>query len=633
MSAPPAEQDTAPSVLNADQPAEMKDVENAPDTNELGGNSRGADSAVTASGDDEFVEEGDMTPGRDGGVVKEVISRGKGWQRAEAGDEVSIMYKGMLTDGTVFDSSYERGSPFQFKLGAGSVIQGWELVARTMAKGEKSRVTMKADYAYGSAGSPPKIPGNATLVFEMELIDFISKKDVMGDGSVFKTELSSGTGWERPSPLSSVSLSVAGVAFGGDGEATENSLFLDTTITCTLGAGQIPVPWEKVVPDMKKGSRLLLACKQPHLLGPGVDEKATLPPGTARVEYTITLDTWVKVEILSSEDSSIIKSVVTEGDGWERPNEGSSVVVDLSYCKAPAGASCLTSKANPDPSVIAAATVVSSESPPVFLEQNGLAFSIGDGAVIDGLDSAVQSMKCNEMARMTIASGMAFETAPDLLPSTAGSVANMTGSDPVVVTVKLLSFEKGKDVWSMSFDEKANEMMKRKLNGNELFNAKRILLATKSYERAIALFDSPTSELTPAVKKRVNQLLVQCHVNLAACFERKGDVAKIVHHCKKALEVEPGNVKALYRRGSALIEMDDYYNAESDLKYALELSPGNTEVKRKLNRLSSLKARQDAKEKRLYSNLFGRLSALEEADKKRVAHVEDSEGGEGEEGC
>jgi tetratricopeptide (TPR) repeat protein len=223
-------------------------------------------------------------------------------------------------------------------------------------------------------------------------------------------------------------------------------------------------------------------------------------------------------------------------------------------------------------------------------------------------------MKVGEVARVTLAPPAAYGAAPNLCIPNSG----MTVDDPIIVSVTLKSFEKAKDMWSMSFDEKADEMLQRKLLGNKLFLDGRIPLAIKAYERAIALFDSPTSELTPDVKKRVNELLAQSHGNLAASFERKGEAASVVTHCAKALELDPSNVKALYRRGTAYMAVDDYYNAGADLRYALQLSPGNDEIRKRLARLAALQARQDKKDKKLYSNLFGRLSKMEEVEEAQL---------------
>lgn len=74
-----------------------------------------------------------------------------------------VHYTGTLLDGSKFDSSRDKDEPFKFKLGTGQVVKGWDRAVATMKKGEKARVTLRADYAYGEAGSPPKIPPNATL--------------------------------------------------------------------------------------------------------------------------------------------------------------------------------------------------------------------------------------------------------------------------------------------------------------------------------------------------------------------------------------------------------------------------------------------------------------------------------------
>ncbi len=88
-----------------------------------------------------------------------------------------------MTDGSVFDSSLDKESPFEFTLGEGSVIKGWDIGVASMKKGEKSEFTLGPKYAYGEAGSPPKIPKNATLVFEIELLDFHEKEKTKWDYS------------------------------------------------------------------------------------------------------------------------------------------------------------------------------------------------------------------------------------------------------------------------------------------------------------------------------------------------------------------------------------------------------------------------------------------------------------------
>lgn len=90
---------------------------------------------------------------------------------AQAGNSVSVHYTGWLTDGTKFDSSVDRGQPFSFTLGAGQVIPGWDQGVAGMKVGGQRRLTIAPDLAYGKAGYPPVIPENATLVFQVELLD------------------------------------------------------------------------------------------------------------------------------------------------------------------------------------------------------------------------------------------------------------------------------------------------------------------------------------------------------------------------------------------------------------------------------------------------------------------------------
>ncbi|CAD8066776.1 unnamed protein product [Paramecium sonneborni] len=106
------------------------------------------------------------------GFKVETITPGDGKSFPQKGQKVFVHYVGTLLDGSEFDSSRKRGKPFQFTLGAGQVIKGWDQGVAKLSKGEKAILTCPPDYAYGKQGYPPIIPPNSTLKFEVELLDF-----------------------------------------------------------------------------------------------------------------------------------------------------------------------------------------------------------------------------------------------------------------------------------------------------------------------------------------------------------------------------------------------------------------------------------------------------------------------------
>lgn len=102
----------------------------------------------------------------------EILKEGTGEAVSKAGDQVRVHYTGTLADGTKFDSSVDRGEPFPFTLGAGQVIKGWDKGVVGMKVGEKRKLTIAPELAYGSMALPG-IPANSVLLFDVELIEIV----------------------------------------------------------------------------------------------------------------------------------------------------------------------------------------------------------------------------------------------------------------------------------------------------------------------------------------------------------------------------------------------------------------------------------------------------------------------------
>lgn len=109
----------------------------------------------------------------DSGLYYKIIQKGEG-VKPTAGQTVSVHYKGMLPEGSTFDSSYDRGKPIDFPVGMGHVIAGWDEGIMLLNKGDKARFVIPSDLGYGAQGAGGVIPPNATLIFDVELMDIKS---------------------------------------------------------------------------------------------------------------------------------------------------------------------------------------------------------------------------------------------------------------------------------------------------------------------------------------------------------------------------------------------------------------------------------------------------------------------------
>lgn len=234
----------------------------------------------------------DISPEQNGGVLKEVKRPGQSDAKAWKGDRVSVHYVGTLEDGTKFDSSRDRGTLFSFNLGKGEVIKGWDLGVASMTKGELAVFTIKSEFGYGENGSPPKIPGGATLIFEVELFDFegedITKEKNKG---IVKRTMEAGEGLDHPNDDSMVEIEIKG-------ELADGTVIEERTVSFSLGEGQelgLPVGVEMALEKMKKQEKARVAISPAYGYGSaGLPDKKV--PANASLSYDIKLKSFERAK-------------------------------------------------------------------------------------------------------------------------------------------------------------------------------------------------------------------------------------------------------------------------------------------------------------------------------------------------
>ena len=516
------------------------------------------------------VGEAVAVPGTAGGLVKTVLAAGAGWDSPEKGDEVFVHYTGTLaSDGSVFDSSVDRGQEFSFSLGLGQVIKGWDAGVATMKRGEKAVLKCAPEYAYGEAGSGAKIPPNSTLNFEVELLRWKSTKDILGDGGIMKTVTKAGSGWATPRDKDEVTVGYT-VRVQGSGAVVAASP--EGGATFAFHEGHLIPAFKRVLGDMKKGEECSLVVQPAHGFGDSPPEGVA---ADAVLECTLALHSWVKVE----ETDGIVKRILRDTDGYERPNDGATCTITYT-AKLADGM--------------------------VFDAREGFAFKVDEDEVIEGLDRGVSGMKKGELAEFTIPAGQAFGA-----EGKAFETATVPGDAAVTYEVELVDFEKVKESYEMDTAEKLAACAKKKEDGTRFYKAKKWKLAARKYEAGPKILGVGEADWAEEEKREARKLKLACWNNAAACKLKLKEYPAAAALCTKVLEVEGNNVKALFRRGQSYVATQDFIEAEFDLKAAEAEDPDNAEVKREMLRLKKARKAYNQKEKGKYKNMFAKLSKME----------------------
>lgn len=520
------------------------------------------------------------------GVQKEIVEKGdeKSWKKPKEGDELTVHYVGTLeADGSQFDSSRDRDKAITFTIGKGEVIKGWDLGIATMTKGEKAKLTLAPEYAYGEQGQPPTIPPNATLVFEVELISWVSKDDLFGDGGAVKAVVNEGKEiWTHPKKNGEVCISVKATSQKGD-IIEERNLFDYVIGSDDLGVmGRVV---DKTLLNMSKEEKCSLLCEKGYVYD---------QPEHGRVTIEVELHEMYETNDVSLlKDSTVMKKTIKEGDGHDKPEDGYSVTLKVESVTDAAG-----------------------NTLPGFVGEKELCFSSCNGEICDALEGAAREMKKGERAVVTC-------TAPWKIHEQRLGLSSVT-AQKVVLILEMIDFGKGREQWRLTDDDKVDMALMRKDVGAQLFKAKRFEMALDKYNKVLETIGSHDS-FNRELKKHAVELKRTIELNKAACYLQLGDPTNALSSCNKVLKEDRNNTKAMFRRAKAHAERNENVEAIADLERLLELDPKNAEARAMIPQLRRAQKKADKQSSNTFARMCEGFGSMGDREKPKAEQKEEEE--------
>mmetsp|Transcript_15974 Transcript_15974/g.65691 ORF Transcript_15974/g.65691 Transcript_15974/m.65691 type:complete len:568 (-) Transcript_15974:1980-3683(-) len=526
------------------------------------------------------------------------LREGEGWQRAEVGDEIVINAIGRRSEEK---TELDRRDNLQLILGDSSVPASWNEALQSMARGEIAKVGA-AEKELEAAGFDRRAEW-----YELELLSWIPRRDLMHDGTAIEYLLKDGEGWERPGRISEVHLRME--LLSTDPHPREILPSVERTIATE--SPNVPEMLRRSIDSLKIGSIVRIHCKAAR-----TKELVKLfdSPLEGEVSLKVELLEFSKMEDVFGDESGVRKvsfgfglfldfffgsshfrpfvqrcgcdsfaaevrtwhegteldchmvltvdimphiielQVLREGLGFEKPGDGSEATCQISYRK---------------------------KGDDTVLWSGSQTFVTGDGVTSEGIDAAVKRMKRGEKCILYLRKDRAFS---DRFSRFAP--VGVLSEEDLVAEIELLDFNRPPAVWTLPFDDAISAMKKRKDRGNELFKEGRYDEALGHYDRAETCMTNCQTDLDVQQRTVVDNIRATCLVNMAACYDKLGNIEEMLAHADKAVSLEPQNVKALFRRGTAHMKLGNLQQALNDVRFAADSGAGNDpEVRRRMKEI------------------------------------------------
>jgi peptidylprolyl isomerase len=330
------------------------------------------------------------------GLEYTITHKGDG-KKPQVGDKVKVHYTGKLLNDTVFDSSVGRGQPFEFKLGAGQVIKGWDEAFQLLHVGDKATIKLPPDIAYGERAQG-KIPANSTLIFDIELLGItegvrmwdIKSKDTIRTASGLKYILVQANKAGELAAGNKASVHYSG--FFKDGKMFDSSVERGQPFTLKVGAGQVIKGWDEALSLLHKGEKARLFI--PYQLGYGEQGYGPIP---AKAELIFD------VEIVDVQPVVLPKAYDISGKEAKKTASG------LMYYEVVKGNSAVKAQVGKSVKVHYTGFLTDGKMFDSSVERGTpFDFTLGQGMVIPGWEEGIALMSVGDKFRLIIPYFLAY---------------------------------------------------------------------------------------------------------------------------------------------------------------------------------------------------------------------------------